>query len=114
MNDPWFNPSQFGAWYGAIAGSSIGMLGAIVGTLAEILIPQGKGRVLIPRLMKAAIAICALQLILGAVALAYRQPWGIWYPPFMVGITGTTVFGVLLPRVRRRFVATQNLSQKSE
>lgn len=114
MNEPWFNASQFGAWYGTIAGSSIGMLGAIVGTLAGILIPKGKGRVLIPRLMKAAIAICSLQFILGVVALAYKQPWGIWYPPFMVGITGTTVFGVLLPMVRRRFVATQNLSQESE
>lgn len=111
MSDPWFNPTQFGAWYGTIAGCSLGLLGAIAGTLAGVLIPKGKGYALIPRLMKAAIAICALQLTFGVFAIVCKQPWGIWYPPLLVGFIGVTVFGLQLPMIRRRLGTAHNAMQ---
>lgn len=114
MSEPWFNPAQFGAWYGAIAGCSLGLLGAIVGTLAGVLIPKGKGYALIPRLMKAAIAIYTLQLVFGVIAVICKQPWGIWFFPLMVGITGITMLGLQLPMIRRRLAAMQTATHNAE
>lgn len=105
MSEPRFDPNQFGGWYGAIAGGGIGILGGIIGTLVGVLIPRGKGRVWIPRLIMAVLALCALQLVFGLIALFAGQPWGIWYWPVLVGVIGVTVLGIQLPLLKRMMQA---------
>lgn len=103
MSDAWFDPNTFGAYYGAIGGGGTGLLGGIVGTLCGILIPKGKGRRLIMRLMIGAVVLGVVQLIFGVAALILGQPYGIWYPPTLCGFISAVVFGAGIPVIRRRY-----------
>jgi hypothetical protein len=107
MATPWFEPNTFGAWYGAMAGgvggSLVGLWGALAGTLA----PRGKGRGLVLGGF-GVFFVCGLaSLGLGVAALASGQPYGIWYPPLMVGIVLSGVIGGLLPAVRKRYAEAE-------
>jgi hypothetical protein len=103
MVQPWFEPNEFGAWYGTIAGSGAGLLGGVVGTLAGVMGPRGIGRKWILGLMYGGVALGLLQLLFGIYALLAGQPWGIWYGPVLCGAMPTIVFGALTPVVRLRY-----------
>jgi uncharacterized membrane protein len=98
--EPWFDPNHY-AW---IPGTAYGVLAVLMGVLAAWLAPRGRARHFMLRtwfgLWVAAIGL----LVVGAVALADRQPWGIWYGFLLPGVVGTLVVGanslVLLRRYR--------------
>jgi hypothetical protein len=57
--------------------------------------------------MVALMALGVASLGLGAYALACGQPYGIWYPPLLLGVIFTLVIGVNLPIVRRRYAEAE-------
>lgn len=96
-----------GAWWddagggmvGGILGSLLGCLGALVGVLAG----RRAARPLVMGLMWFAVALGTGLLIAGLVALAFSQPYAVYYPLLLCGIVTTLVFGLLLPNVRHRY-----------
>jgi hypothetical protein len=90
-------------WIGGLGGAAVGIMGAIVGTLCGV----GVGRQLCFGLAVAAIAVCALCLAAGIVAVTTGQPYHVYYPLFLLGIIGVTVFGFNLPTIRKRFDAIE-------
>jgi hypothetical protein len=93
--------AQTGGLIGGVAGSAVGLLGALVGTLCSL----GRGR----RLAMAALLALGLSglalLALGALALALGQPYEVWYPLVLTGVLDPVLAFSLLPVVRRRFEA---------
>ena len=96
-----------GAWWsertgglvGAAAGSAVGLLGAVIGTLCTL----GRGR----RFVMAgllALGVSGLALLaVGLVALALGQPYAVWYPLVLLGALDPVLAFSLLPTARRRF-----------
>ena len=99
--------AAFGAWWGpraaglggAITGSLIGCLGALVGLLAQ----RGRGRALALGLLKGMLVMGAAAIALGAVALVRSQPYEVVYPLLLEGVLCGVLGAALLPRLRRRY-----------
>jgi hypothetical protein len=90
MVQPWFDQIHY-AWIpGAVYGVAAGLMGGVVGWLA----PRGRARNFVlgswTALWVAAIGL----LVVGFVALAEGQPWGIWYGFLCPGAIGTLVVGL--------------------
>jgi hypothetical protein len=98
----WWSESGAG-WIGGLGGAGLGILGAIVGTLCGV----GVGRQLCFGLAIAAIALSALCLVAGIVAILTGQVYHVYYPLLLFGIIGVTVFGFNLPTIRKRFDAIE-------
>ena len=107
MATPWFDPNQFGALFGAIGGGVGGTLGGLLGAAAGVLAPKGKGRKLILGGMGALIGVGLISLGFGVVALVMGQPFGIWYPPSLIGLVFTIVPGALIPVIRTRYAEAE-------
>ncbi len=91
MSEPWFNANYY-AW---IPGTLLGVLGGLWGGLVGTLAPLGKGKPLVLGSLVLLLAACAGCLILGAVALATGQPYGVWYGLLLPGVIGSVVLGSL-------------------
>jgi hypothetical protein len=88
-----------GGLIGGIAGSLIGITGAIVG----VLIVRGRGRRAVLTTM-AALAIAGSALfVAGAAALALSQPYAVYFPLLLGGIILVAVFGPGFRRARRAY-----------
>jgi peptidoglycan/LPS O-acetylase OafA/YrhL len=107
MATPWFDPNMFGALYGSIAGGVGGTLGGLLGAAAGALAPKGKGRPWVMAGFGVMIALGFASLALGVVAIVAGQPYGIWYPPLLVGIILPVVLLGVLPGVRRTYDAAE-------
>ncbi|MGH7992236.1 MAG: hypothetical protein ACREDQ_01875 [Limisphaerales bacterium] len=84
---------------GGIGGSVIGCLGALIGCLAA----TGKARRLVLSLAKILIGLGILLTITGAVAVVLRQPYAVWYPLLLTGVVLTSVLGINLRSIKRRY-----------
>jgi hypothetical protein len=91
------------AWTGAIGGSTIGLIGGIIGTLCG----AGVGRQLCQGLCFAVIGVCGLALVAGIAAVSLGQPYHVYYPLLLGGGLGVTVFGLNMPTIRKRFDAVE-------
>jgi len=109
MSEPWFDPNQY-AWIpGTVYGVAVGVLGAIVGVLAQ----RGRAREFVVKAWLAAWLVGVALAAVGIVALLNGQPWGIWYGFLLPGGIGAAVVGgnyfVIAKRYRdieqRRFAA---------
>ncbi len=109
MTEAWFNPDLY-AWIpGAVYGVVSGMMGGLVGWLT----PKGRARTFIVRAWLALWGLAVALLVVGLVAMAEGQPWGVWFGLVLPGIVGTLVVGanafVILRRYReveqRKFAA---------
>ncbi len=93
MSEPWFDPNQFGAWYGGIAGglggSFLGILGGLMGTF----LPRGKGRKTFTAILLLGAMFGACSFVAGIIALGMKQPSGIWFSLLLVGF----IFALLCP-----------------
>jgi hypothetical protein len=107
MTEPWFDPIRFGALYGAIGGSALGVLGGVLGAASGYLAPRGKWRSLILGAFAALLIIGILNLVVGLYALVSGQPYGIWYVLVLTGTILTVVMGALLPVVRKRYTEAE-------
>ena len=99
MIDPWFDPNRW-AW---LPGTLFGVLGGCWGSLAGILAPMGRARRLVLGGGVAMFAVAVIFLASGAVALALRQPYGIWYGLMLPGLLGVFVLPFQFPMIRRRY-----------
>jgi hypothetical protein len=108
MNEAWFDPNTFGAWFGAIVGGGGGTLGGLLGAAAGCLAPRGKGRAAILGGMTLFVVLGVAFLAFGLVALLAGQPYGIWYPPLLCGLIFSIVVGGLIPVVRLRYRQAEN------
>ncbi len=99
MSEPWFDPNLY-SWIG---GTAIGVAGGVLGTMIGILAPRGKCKRLVLGLHLGLIVVSLGFLVAGIVALAAKQPYGVWYGLLLPGVIGTFVFGSLLPTIRLRY-----------
>ncbi len=108
MIQPWFEPTTFGTWYGALVGGGggtlIGILGGIVG---GVLVPRGIGRRAVSIGIGVLVVLGLAQIALGLVALLNQQPYGIWYPLLLCGFIFAVVPAALLPALRRAYAAAE-------
>jgi hypothetical protein len=114
MSAPWFDPNEFGMWFGILAGgvggSRAGLFGALAGTLA----PQGKGRTCVLGAMGAFLGMGLVLVALGLVALVCGQPFGIWFWPVFAGADCALLFGLLTPVIRRRYAEAEERRLEGE
>src|SRR2546422_2570437 len=89
MMEQWFDPNQY-AW---IPGTAYGVIAGVMGVLVGWLAPQGRARNFILRAWFTVWAAAVALLVIGLVALAQGQPWGVWYGLVLPGAIGTLVVG---------------------
>lgn len=94
----WWGPRTAGL-VGGITGSVIGGMGALIGILAS----KGKGRGLAMTFLKALMALGAVSLAFGALALLRSQPYEVFYPLLLEGALCLGLPLFLLPVIRRRY-----------
>lgn len=94
----WWSDRQ-GGWIGAVGGSLLGALGAIVGVLAAL----GRARTFVLAAVYGAVILGVALFAVGAYAWWKGQPYGVWYPLVLIGLLCTVVDGALIPSVRRRY-----------
>lgn len=98
MPEPWFDPMW--AWLpGTVLGCGLGLWGSLVGVLA----PRGKARGLVFGTFWFGLALSAVLLVAGVVALIAGQPYAIWYGLGLAGLLGSVLLPCLLPTVVRRY-----------
>ena len=103
MAEPWFDENTSGVLYGAIVGGGLGLVGSLAGVLA----PQGKGRSLVLGLMWLMVAVGGSQLAFGLYALAAGQPFHNWFWACGAGVVVIPLVGGLIPDVRRRYAEAE-------
>ena len=99
MNEPWFDANLY-AW---IPGTSVGIIGGILGSLAGTLAPRGRAKSLVLGFHLFMIALSLILLIAGVVAFLQGQPYGVWYGLGLPGAIGLIVLGALFPVVSKRY-----------
>ena len=101
-DDGWLSAREVGV-VGAIAGSTIGLFGALIGVLVGR--RRARGFVL-PAMAAAAVAGVAL-IILAGLALLVGQPGSVAYVFFLPGLILALGCGLGLPRVRRAYAEAE-------
>jgi hypothetical protein len=79
MTEPWFDPNHW-AW---LPGTLLGCLTGLWGSLIGVLLPLGKGRIVIFGLGLLSAGLATLSVIAGLIALTVGQPFGVWF--FLIG-----------------------------
>ena len=110
MIEAWFDPNRY-AW---IPGTAYGLVAGLMGGIVGWLVPRGRARTFILRAWFTLWGIAFLLLIVGIVALANGQPWGVWYGLLLPGAVGTLVVGAnsLVIVKRYREVEERRLAAK--
>jgi multidrug transporter EmrE-like cation transporter len=103
MSTPWFEPNLY-AW---IPGTLLGVAGGLWGSLSGMLVPRGKGRLLIVGGAAVFLVLSLGLLVAGIVALSKGQPYGIWYGLGFPGLLGTVLFAIFLPMSRTLYVQAE-------
>jgi hypothetical protein len=94
----WWGPRTAGL-VGAVGGSLVGLLGAVIGLLAS----RGRGRALVLALARGLAVIGAAALVLAVAGLVRAQPYEVVYPLFLLGALGVALPAFLTPVLRRRY-----------
>jgi hypothetical protein len=99
MSAAWFDANAY-AWIG---GTSLGVAAGLSGALGGCLAPRGKCKGLVLTVHFGLIAISLGLLVAGVVALADKQPYGVWYGLLLPGVIGSAVLGSLTPVLLLRY-----------
>lgn len=91
----WWNVGA-GAWIGSIAGSLMGLIGALCGYLGS---RTKYGLVFV--VMLATMSVGIVVLVVGVVAACIKQPYEVYVPLLLIGFIATAVFTPLLFQCRR-------------
>jgi hypothetical protein len=89
----WWSDRQ-GGWIGGVAGAVLGVLGSVVGWLAS----KGRAPAFVLGASRLVVVLGGMVLVAGLVAIAYAQPYAVWYPLLLVGAISC---GVMAPAYRR-------------
>ena len=92
-----------GTLFGAMLGSFVGVVGAIVGVLGG----RGRARRLVLALLIGMIAVGGCLVLVGVAAASTSQPRHVWYPLLVIGGASAVIGLVILPAMRRRFAADE-------
>jgi hypothetical protein len=99
-----------GSWWpvnqGGVIGSAVGIFGGIIGCfggLVGCLAGFGKARKFVLTTTKLFIALGMLLTISGIVAIAYGQPFFVWYAFLLPGVVLTLIFSLNFPLIQRRY-----------
>jgi hypothetical protein len=84
---------------GAIGGSLVGCLGALVGVLTSL----GRARRVVMVVTTGLIVCGAILVGCGLIALAASQPYAVFYPLLLLGVISSVLPLGLLPTIRRRY-----------
>ena len=95
--------ARSGTLFGAMLGSLVGVVGAIIGVLGG----RGKARRTVLALLVGMIAVGGCVVLVGAAAAATSQPRHVWYPLVVLGGAAGLIALVILPAMRRRFAADE-------
>lgn len=97
-SDAWWTDSS-GGWIGGLAGSALGVIGALTGVLAGL--RRGRRFVVaaIPLVMVFGVAAFAT----GVLAAALGQPRAVFYPLMLTGAIAVAVFGLIRVPVKRAY-----------
>src|SRR5438552_11836979 len=95
--------ARFGTLVGAILGSFVGVVGAIIGVLGG----RGRARRLVGALLVGMIAVGGCLVLAGAAAASSSQPRYVWYPLLVIGGASGVIALVILPAMRRRYAADE-------
>jgi hypothetical protein len=93
----WTN--RAGGLVGGIIGSVVGLTGAAIGTLGGI----GIARKLCLFLLGAMFVFGVASLVTGLVALAFSQPYAVYYPLLLMGVPCIILPAVLFGTIKRRY-----------
>lgn len=97
-------PKAAGIWWSDRTGGLIGGgIGAILGGLAwwaGWLASRPLRRPLAKAMFRMIRAASLVALVMGLTALGAAQPYGVWYPPLLVGVLGTVIPAWSLKRIR--------------
>jgi hypothetical protein len=88
-----------GGLIGGIGGSVIGLLGALLGSLTA----RRRARRFVLGLMLALAVVGAGLIVVGGIALAFRQPYAVWFPLLLGGTILAVVIGNGRRTARRAF-----------
>ena len=99
MNEPWFNPGIIGG----IIGSTLGLFGAITGTVGGVFVQKGKAKKLVLGFQLFTIALSLVLFIIGIVAYLAGQPRGVWYAFGYSGLLGTVIFSIIFAVFLKRY-----------
>jgi hypothetical protein len=94
---------RVGVLLGVMLGSSLGVLGALIGVLGG----RGKARRTVLALLVGMIAIGGCLVLVGAAAASSSQPRHVWYPLLAIGGASAIIALVILPAMRRRYAADE-------
>ena len=86
-------------WWGGIAGSILGVMGALLGALAG----AGRARTFVLGGLKALMAAGVVGLALGVYAFSRSAPYGTYYPLLLLSAIALAVPALSLPGVRKRY-----------
>lgn len=100
--EPWIAEDTM-IYFGAYGGAGIGVLGGILGTVAGVLAPKGKGRALILNSMLALGCLGVVFLLTGVFAVVQGQPYVVYYPFLLLGLVLSTVMFAVRPAVAKRY-----------
>ena len=98
MIEPWF--SDLYAW---IAGTALGCLAGLWGSLTGALGAQGKAKGLVVGLYWLLLGASAVMLVGGIVGYFLGQPYGVWYALGLGGVIGTVLLSCLGPVMFRAY-----------
>ena len=101
MNEWW--TFQQTALIGGLGGSSIGVLGGVMGSMIGICAPRGIARRLVFGCIGACVVLGVVLAIAGIVALAGDQPTHVWLPLILGGSILDITLVPLIPVVRLRY-----------
>jgi hypothetical protein len=89
--------------YAGLIGGGLAALLGVLGGLIGLSMAWGKSRTLTVSLCGTALAISAVSLIAGIVALGVGLPWRVSFPLLLVGVIGVGAIGFSLRTIVRRF-----------
>jgi hypothetical protein len=99
MTEPWFDPDKY-SW---ICGVAYGVAALSLGAVAFILVPKGLAKRAVVSAWVSLWSLAIVLIIVGLVAVANKQPWGVWYGILLPGIVGTAVLGGNLLIILKRY-----------
>lgn len=98
----WWPPEQTGI-IGAVAGTTLGLAGALVGILAV----RGRNSRTVTTILRVVLVVGAVIVLAGFAALVIGQPGHVWAPLLVIGGVAAVVAGTLIPVISKRLAEAE-------